>query len=501
MKKTSKFLALFLLIFFLLFLAAVPRGIELLSHNYLFGYDQGEHFLQAKKIVVDLKPTLIGTEVGGGGGFFQGPGWYYLLAIPFILSNGDPYAGMVLMFVLGLLAVFFTFFFVRKMFDQMTAIFSAFLLAVSPAIIIQSRFIWPPFPVTFLTVFLLFFLYGVLQKKERYLPFLTLTLGLITHFETATAATLFINLLVLSPALFIKKLVSIRIVFLSIITLLLTQLPLIIFDLKHDFFNSKGILKLIFSASSVKVPILQTFSNRWDVFRDNFLSTFPSGNVIWPLLILIICVGTISYILDKNNSFSKKSFVMFLIVSPISLFMIFMKYGSFMWSWWILELNVYYCFLLGILLAYLWKKIIIKVIIMGILFLFVGSYAYQTFNFYKNDFNDFGGVHKLNGKIQALDYIYANAKGKPFNLIIFTPPIYTYAYDYLLWWHGKQKYNYIPGKDKKGLFYLLMEPDPGKPWSYKGWLETVIKSGKVLETKEFPSSFIIQKRYAQDSKI
>ena len=39
-----------------------------------------------------------------------------------------------------------------------------------------------------------------------------------------------------------------------------------------------------------------------------------------------------------------------------------------------------------------------------------------------------------------------------------------------------------------------MEPDPSKPWSYKGWLETVIKDGKVDWTKTLPSGFVVQKR-------
>lgn len=481
----------------LLLIATVPRAIELLNHNYLFGYDQGEHFLQVKKIIVDRHLTLIGTEVGGGGGFFQGPGWYYLLAIPFIISGGDPYAGMIFMFIIGLSVVLFAFFFTRKMFDDKTAFMVSLLLAISPVIIIQSRFIWPPFPIPFLTVFLLFFLYRVLQGKEKYLPFLALALGFMTHFETATAATLLISLLMFSPVIFFKKLVSFSTVLLSIMAFSLTQLPLIVFDIKHDFLNSKGILKLIFSSSSANPPIIEVFNNRWDVFRNNFFSTFPSGDAVWILLLVMIIGGGVSYMQDKNNPFAKKSFVIYLGVSPILLFMIFMKYGSFMWSWWILELNVYYCFLLGILLTYIWKKTFLKTIILGIFVLFIGSYAYQTLNFYKNDFNDFGGVHKIKGKMQALDYIYIDAKGKPFNLLVFTPPVYTYAYDYLVWWYGGKKYKYIPPQEKKGLFYLLIEPDPSKPWSYKGWLETVIKTGKIIETKELPSGFIIQKRIGE----
>lgn len=120
---------------------------------------------------------------------------------------------------------------------------------------------------------------------------------------------------------------------------------------------------------------------------------------------------------------------------------------------------------------------------------------FQTFNFYKNDFNDFGGTHKMKGKMQALDYIYKDAAGKQFNIMIFTPPIYTYPYDYMLWWYGEKKYGYKPENKKEGTLYLLIEPDPHKPWTYKGWLETVIKTGDIIYTKELPSGFIVQKRY------
>jgi hypothetical protein len=125
---------------------------------------------------------------------------------------------------------------------------------------------------------------------------------------------------------------------------------------------------------------------------------------------------------------------------------------------------------------------------------FVCLFANHTYTLYKNDFNDFGGVHKIKGKLEAIDYIYNDAKGERFGLYVFTPPVYTYAYDYLFWWYGGKKYNYVPPQEKKDIFYLLMEPDPSKPYSYNGWLETVIKTGSILETKELPSGFIIQKR-------
>jgi len=104
------------------------------------------------------------------------------------------------------------------------------------------------------------------------------------------------------------------------------------------------------------------------------------------------------------------------------------------------------------------------------------------------------GLKKLT---EAIEAIFQDAKGTPFGVLVFTPPVYTYPYDYLFWWIGTKKYHYVPHNEKRGVFYLLMEPDAGKPWSYKGWLETVVKDGTVVSTKELPSGFLIEKRMAQ----
>jgi len=100
----------------------------------------------------------------------------------------------------------------------------------------------------------------------------------------------------------------------------------------------------------------------------------------------------------------------------------------------------------------------------------------------------------VRGKLDAIDFISTDAKGKPFNLLIFTPVVLTDAYEYLLWWHGQKPYGYLPGRDTQGTLYLLIEPDPSKPWTYQGWLETEVKGGNIVETYTLPSGFIIQKR-------
>lgn len=41
---------------------------------------------------------------------------------------------------------------------------------------------------------------------------------------------------------------------------------------------------------------------------------------------------------------------------------------------------------------------------------------------------------------------------------------------------------------------LIIEPDNSKPWSYNGWLETVIADGTIISTVALPTGHIIQKR-------
>jgi hypothetical protein len=136
----------------------------------------------------------------------------------------------------------------------------------------------------------------------------------------------------------------------------------------------------------------------------------------------------------------------------------------------------------------------LKYLAIGVIFILAVKSIYFSYTNTLRDYSDYGGVSKIKGKIDAIDYIYKDAKGKPFGLFVFAPPVYTYPYDYLIWWYGGRKYNYSPYKQKKGDVYFLIEPDPSKPWSYKGWLETVIKNGTILKTVNLPSGFIIQER-------
>ena len=484
-----------ILSFLIIIIALIPRSIEVLNHNYLWGFDQGEHYLAVYDIVINKNLTLIGTKVGGGGGFFQGPGWYYLLSIPYILTSGDPYGGMLLMLFIGIGTVFIAFRQSQIMFDYKTGSVIAFLIAISPTIIPQSRFIWPPFPISFLTVLYLYSLFRLLSGNRKYLPIATFIIGMMSHFEIATSGTLLLQFVLFSPILFWKHLTSLKFIALSMITFLLSLSPLLLFDIRNQNIVIKGMINMINNKNAVKLPYDWIINNHFQVFTNNFKGTFYGADKMWFVFLAFIIIGSIMYFLNKSNTQPKKLFVLYLLTSPFLLFIVFMKFSQYMWDWWILQMPIIYCFLFGVLLVSFWKDKYFKMLIVFVLCLFMIFYTKQTIAWYKNDLNDYGGTHKINGKTDALDFIYKDANGEPFSLFVYTPPVYTYAYDYLALWYGKNRYGYVPGKDKKNVFYLWIEVDPNKPWAHKGWQETVIKEGKVLKTIELPKSkFIIEKR-------
>lgn len=489
------------LLLIILIIGLLPRAVEVIGGNYLFGYDQGLFFEKVRRIAVDHKFTLIGEEVGGQGGFFQGPGFYYLLSLPFLLFRGDPYGAMVLIFVIGAATLITAALLSRRLLGAPASLCITLLMAVSPTMVSQSRFIWNPFVIPILMVGVLFAFYEVLKKKPHRLPLIYFLIGLMFHFEIAVGIMTLLQFSLFSLILIWKKVINVRHVVWSAGVFLLTQLHFVIFDFRHDFLITKGIL----ATAGGKAPHAITwvyfqhmFGNHWEVFRFVFFSLFPYGNMIWPLLLVLVAGGIVGLSLDKNVSRHLKQFVWFLVSSPIVLFGLYLRYLWPMRDWWLVDMGVVILVLFGIVCGWLYeRKGVARIAVVLLFVFFIGSHLYQTKEFYKVDFHDYGGTHKIRGKLDAIDAIYKDAKGAPFNVLVYTPPIYTYPYDYLFWWRGSHTYGYVPGKEKTGIFYLLIEPDGNRPWEYKGWQETVIKTGTVISTWTQTSGFIIEKRKAE----
>lgn len=465
------------------------RAQETLSGNFLFLKDQGRDMLEVKSIVMDRKMTLIGPYTGLQA-VFQGPLYYYLLAVPFAVFHGDPKGVMYLMLTVSMAGIAFGYLIGKTFFSKASGFAIAFLFAVSPSAAAAATFIWSPFFVLPVATMAYYFLLDYVRRgAHRSYMILACCAGLLTHFEMAFAVPFTIT--IFSICLFIAHKRAYRfspLLFLSIIALFLS--PLILFDFRHDHITVRSVMRLLVGGSQglgggeLYTKILRDHFVR---FLINLKSTFINSGFLADLSAFFYILGMIGYLIR-----GKSLLITVLLFFPLIIFTVFLFYPFQIWDWYVIGLFPIYLILGGVFLGMSWSKKYGRILVVFIAILLLQNAMIRLIRLYSTP--DYGGTAKMRGKLDAIDFMYRDAGGRPFNVLVFTPVVLTDAYDYLLWWHGQRTYGYIPGKSLSGNVYLLIEPDPAKPWSYQGWLDTVIKKGTIVKTNELPSGFIVQQR-------
>lgn len=484
------------------------RAVEIVSGNYLFGFDQGRDYLAAYNIAVTHKLTLIGAEIGAGAAglsnIFHGPGYYYLIALMYVLFRGDPYGGMVLMFLFGSGALIFSYFTVKTMFGRVTALLTLFLVGVSPLIAPQSRFIWNSHPTSFFIVLVFYFAYRISIKPRLYAPLAIFVAGLIYHFELAIAVPLVITLCLSLPVIY--KIKDLRTYLYSLFAIGIAFSPAIVFEMRHGWMAVQSLWHYIISGTSGSSGIsLFRITDHVQSYLNNAKDSFSINEGPLPLWIYkalgIILFLSILVLSKTIKNAAKRNFFSFLFLTLCISYIVLLFLNNTVWDYYLVHAHFAYMYVFayaaGASISKLHTSKLYQAlaVIFGIFMISMTISSYKRIvRDYRYDLNDLGGVEKIKGKKIAIDYIYRDAKGKPFSQFSFMAPIYTYPYEYLFKTYGKETYGYVPGNEKKGLVYLLIEPDNSKPWTYKGWLETVIAGGDIVETKTLFTGHIIQKR-------
>lgn len=496
----NKKIFIFTFVIFTLFLGIGLRAQETISHNFLFLLDQGRDMMAVKGIVYDHHFTLIGPDTSLRG-VFQGPLWYYLLAIPTFILDGDPWGGVLLMLIISVSVIVVAYFWMRIFFGDIAAIITLFLFAISPEAAAAATYVWNPHPMWLLIVIYIFTFYSLITRSIKFNLVLWPLIGLMFNFQTALAVFIFAAT-VIYILIFNRKTLFSKYFIVGIILLFCAFLPQILFDFRHDLLMTRSILS-IFGGSEQGLFVRGENQGYFDLvnshllsFYNNFRSAFVVEGYLkhFPNVAIGIIILAFLFV-NKVKLFSKNEGVFISILTKLILiiFLLSFIYPFPIRYWFMTGFQSFYLIILGLILSKLYINSLGKVILILLLIVLVVNSLQRIDLLYFNPPND-GGAEKIKGKLKAIDFIYEDARGKPFGLLVFTPPVYAYAYDYLVWWYGNKKYKYLPYSDKKGIFYLLIEVDRSKQWSYKGWLETVIKTGIVLETTNLPSGLIVQKR-------
>jgi len=230
--------------------------------------DEGRDMLIVRDILRGVNLPLIGPPTSVGQ-LFLGPAYYYLIT-PFVwLFKMDPIGPAVFISLLGIFTIFLVYWVGRDFFDLPTAIFSAALYTVSPVVVEFSRSSWNPNPMPFFVLLLMLGLfYWQKKKRARYLYLAALSFGIMLQLHyLAILMTPFLIFAVYRLRNCFKNKKE-PLLALAIVLLLIS--PLLIFDLRHDFFNLRGFWQILGERSGEGFSLFDLLSRGRDRIRQLF---------------------------------------------------------------------------------------------------------------------------------------------------------------------------------------------------------------------------------------
>lgn len=278
------------LLWLIIILGLVLRTLYPLDR--FFSFDQ-EQIANAAKQILQKDFTLIGPRTGPVA-FHTGPFIYYLGALIYGLTRLHPIANTFIALAIYLLTAVFILKITKKKFSNSFRLVFLTLYSLSPYLISLDRITWNP-NLSFLSASLIFF--GLLNSNLLFV-FTGMFFGYQAHFSAFIVFA--ISLLII---IFLKK--SFKLAISLIVGLFTSLIPLIIFDLRHNWLNLKGLLSLLNNTEQIG---LVDYLGR--LFK-NFLITFENGGkiVLYNLpFISLILFGLLIFIAWFRTSQIKTSF-------------------------------------------------------------------------------------------------------------------------------------------------------------------------------------------------
>jgi hypothetical protein len=265
----------------IILLALILRFVRY-DQRFGLAYDQARDAIVARQIMHGQGIPLVGP-FSSAGNFTAGPIWYWFLAIatavfPFTVMS--PWIVMTILFV-GSVALFII---VGEIIDGTTlAVILGLLVAVSPAQIDEgSNLINHALVAVFSMTTVGFGFWYAKTGKTISIIFLGLSIGAAAsgHYEAALMGIFILYL-------FAIRRPSIKAFLIFLICAVLPFIPLVIFDLNHNFYNIRGILDYSrYGQYKIYIP------NRWltyaGVFIPNLWGMVTGGNNIMGYIAIAI---------------------------------------------------------------------------------------------------------------------------------------------------------------------------------------------------------------------
>jgi len=364
----------FILIVALFVIGTILRFYKLYEFVTFLG-DQGRDALVIKRILTFEHFPAIGAPTSVGQ-VYLGPFYYYFIAPWLLLFELNPVGLAVGVAFFSSLFILIYYACISELFDTTVALISTIFLTFSSVLIDLSRFSWNP---NLLPLFSFLFIYVLIKavKTGRSIFYISagcllsicIQLHYLTLFFVPATALIFIRL-------FIQKRHMVKRHFVQFTaTLFLFSLPLFIFDIRHNFLNTKNFL-FLFNASAKnednKLDIL--FASISDLFTFSLGTSLPVYAIY---TIGILSVSYCLYILVKQKH-APSRYISLFFLTTIASFVFYsgdrhMHYYGFLYPLFYLLLGL---FLATIARIFCTAKYLIFILLIGFIIQNVNNYPF-----------------------------------------------------------------------------------------------------------------------------
>lgn len=499
--------------------AAIILRVFLVSHlSVPFAYDMGRDLLWAKDIAFYGIPTLIGPAASIWGVYFP-PFWFYFLSIPLLLANGHPLSAVYVTALSILATALFSYLFFRKL-SSLFAITLFIIILFNAKLVNISLFAFHANLLPFLTLLSIYFIFLAVVKSPSFFPISLFIVSLMYAADPAPAAAFTFVPIFAYFAFKLYRRGFIKILLLSILAYLIPLSPLILFELRNNFIQTKSLLAYFHGENpslSGSLPLAERIINRLSVYFDFFKSGFAGDNLPIAIILPILTItGLYFFSRQKERMTGLVTLFKITLASLIIPFLVFtLLFNVEVKNWYLYGAAVPIAIILACAFYGLINGLRSKTVFVIItsVFLLVNLLPYAQ--------NEKAAASRrdpatLANQLQVIDAIYQDPKDKPFAVYVYTPAIYDYHYQYLFWWQGvrhkkglPQDFAYLPNQPdyvrnkqvyaplnqpKADVIYLIIEKGAENEfYTQKQWLQN-FKDYQLIWQKDINGAILLQKR-------
>lgn len=426
-------------ILFILIVAGILRLYRIADYMTFLG-DEGRDALVWLRMVREGKFTLIGpmTSIGN---MYLGPLYYYLMLPFFLVFFLNPVGPSVGVALFSLATVFLIWWIGKQWFDEITGIIAAFLYAISPVVIVFSRSSWNPNVMPFFALLTIWGIWQFWQKKKFiWIPItgVALSFALQSHYLGLLLIPI-VSMFWLATAEAQKRAKTQKnFLLLSggavLLFTILTIVPLVWFDLRHNFINYQAFCKFFtIRQETVNLKIYKAIPHLWPLWQMLVTRLLVAKEVIWGKVVALgLFIGMVFAFwrsdLLRGRTSSGKALILILAWLGVGLFGLG-NYKQHIYDHYFGFLFPAPFFLTGLILTKVYQKVKFGKYIMIIILASLLFFSLKNSPLRESPNFQFRRVQEIDRKIVA------ESGEEPFNLALIAKQNYKegYAFSLELW--------------------------------------------------------------------